>query len=94
MVTRVVALNMKLEISAQTVLDLLRQEEILATGEMPGAEDDLLECGLDSMALMQMMVAVETAFGVALGPEDLTLEHVRTARLLADRISHRATNAP
>lgn len=85
---------MKLAINAQAVLDLLRQEEILAPGETPGADDDLIACGLDSMALMQMMVAVETVFGVTLGPQDLTLEHVRTAQSLADRISHRAKDEP
>ena len=81
---------MNTEMNGKTILKLLCDDGILAPGVDPGEDDDLLECGLDSMAMMQMMVAVENQFGVVLTAEDLTLEHVRTARSLAARIAFRA----
>lgn len=54
-------------------------------------DGDLFAAGLDSMAVMQLVVAVEDRFGVELGPEDLTRANLATpttlAALLAAKIS-------
>lgn len=54
-------------------------------------DGDLFAAGLDSMAVMQLVVAVEDQYGVELGPDDLTRENLATpitlARLIAAKTS-------
>lgn len=48
---------------------------------------DLFAAGLDSMAVMQLVVAAEEAFGVVLAPEDLTRLNLSTPSALAALIA-------
>lgn len=54
-------------------------------------DGDLFTAGLDSMAVMQLVVAVEDCYGVELGPEDLSRANLATpvtlAALIAVKIS-------
>jgi len=43
-----------------------------------GAEDDLLEAGLDSMGIMRLVLFVEDSFGVSLPDDELGPENLRT----------------
>lgn len=61
----------------------LASEGIVETGEQFPDEGDLFGAGLDSMAVMQLVVAAEEAYGVILAPEDLTREHLQTPQALA-----------
>jgi hypothetical protein len=42
------------------------------------------------MALMQWMIIAEQKCGVVMQPEDLALEHIQTARSMAQRLEYRA----
>jgi acyl carrier protein len=46
-------------------------------------ETDLFQCGLDSMAIMQLLILIEDTFGVSLPPESVNRENFRTTRSLA-----------
>ena len=78
-------------ITAEDILRCMREEAILAPGIDPRVDDDLLNLGLDSMALMLWMITVEQKFGVVMQPEDLALEHIQTATCMAQRLAYRAT---
>lgn len=78
-------------ITADDILRCMLEEAILAPDVDPSADDELLNLGLDSMALMQWMIIAEQRFGIVMQPEDLALEHIRTARSMAQRLEYRAT---
>lgn len=78
-----------MECDADQVVALLRDEGIV---ELPGdfaAGGDLFEAGMDSMAVMQLIVVVEERFGVALGPAEATRESLGTPARLAATIRAR-----
>ena len=51
----------------------------------PGA--DLLDSGLlDSLGLIDLLVAIETRFGIAIDLGDLDLEDIRTVSAIADLV--------
>lgn len=70
------------------VLNLVR-EEVLQTPPGFGTESDLFAAGLDSMAIMQLLLLMEERFGVSLPVETVSRENfqsaVSIARLLAAR---------
>lgn len=47
-----------------------------------GEDDDLLQAGLDSMAIMRLVMYVEDEFGVVLPDDELAPENLRTLRRL------------
>ena len=67
----------------------LASEGIVETGGNFPDDGDLFGAGLDSMAVMQLVVAAEEAYAVVLGPEDLTRDQLRTPRALADLFSQK-----
>ncbi len=77
-------------ITAEDILRCMLEEAILAPDINPNVDDELLNLGLDSMALMQWMIIAEQKFGVVMKPEDLALEHIQTARSMAQRLEYRA----
>ena len=79
-------------ITAEDILRCMLEEAILAPDIAPTADDNLLNLGLDSMALMQWMIIAEQKFGVVMQPEDLALEHIQTARAMAARLVYRANS--
>lgn len=72
-----------------TVIEWLGSEEILMLEEGFSVRDDLFLAGLDSMAVMQLVVAAEERFGVQLQAADLTKENLGTAESLAALIDER-----
>ena len=73
------------------LIDWLNAEGLLELDWDFPEDGDLFAAGLDSMAVMQLVVAVEDEFGVELGPDDLTKENLATpitlARLIAAKSS-------
>ncbi|NJM36750.1 MAG: acyl carrier protein [Akkermansiaceae bacterium] len=73
------------------LIDWLNDEGVLELDWDFPEDGDLFAAGLDSMAVMQLVVAVEDRYEVELGPEDLTKDHLATpttlAALIAARIS-------
>ncbi len=69
--------------SSAEVIDWLNEEGMV---ELPAgfpSDGDLFAAGLDSMAVMQLVVAAEEKFGVILGPEDITRENLSTPAAMA-----------
>ncbi len=67
------------------LVELLR-ERLLETTAPMDADTDLYTLGLDSMAIMQLLILVEEEYGVALPESSLTRENFSTARQLAHLI--------
>ncbi len=68
-------------------------ERLLETGDGFTADSDLYENGLDSMAIMQLLVLIEEEFGVAIPESELTRENFRSARRIAEVLSRRRNAA-
>lgn len=66
----------------QRVLDLLR-DEVLQTPPGFTADSDLFAAGLDSMAIMQLLLLLEERFGVSIPVESVSRENFRSARSIA-----------
>jgi acyl carrier protein len=65
--------------------------EIMAAAHAVAADDDLAAAGVDSMALLKVLVFLEREFGLWVPDEDLTDDVIRTARTLATYVCGRAT---
>ena len=74
-------------------LVILISERLL--GAQPGfdVDSDLYDFGLDSMAIMQLLVLVEAEYGVAIPESDLTRHNFSTTRQLAQIIRQRSARA-
>ncbi|MBK1828139.1 acyl carrier protein [Haloferula rosea] len=71
------------------VVEMLRQEALFELPHDFGAGSDLFELGMDSMAVMQLIVIIEERWGVALGAEDASRENLGTPEKLAATIQAR-----
>jgi len=65
------------------LIDWLNDEGVLELDWDFPEDGDLAAAGLDSMAVMQLVVAVEDRWAVELGPEDLTKANLATPITLA-----------
>ncbi len=81
-----------LEPIEQQLVKLIR-ERLLETPEGFGPDSNLYDHGLDSMAIMQLLVLVENEFGVVIPEVDLTLQNLSSSRLLAGLIIERRARA-
>jgi acyl carrier protein len=71
------------------LIDWLNDEGILELDWDFPEDGDLAGAGLDSMAVMQLVVAVEDRWGIELGPDDLTKANLATPTSLASLIVKR-----
>ena len=62
---------------------------IMARGHPVQPDDDLELAGLDSMALLKILLFIETEYGFWMPDEDLVEGNIRTARALARYVSGR-----
>lgn len=67
----------------EVVIEWLNEEGMVELGDDFSAKGDLFAAGLDSMAVMQLVVAAEEKFGVVLGPEDMTRANLSTPESMA-----------
>ncbi len=70
-------------ISPDSVIELLTSEHILEPQEPISADTDLFSLGLDSMAMMQLLLQIEERFRLTITPAEMTRERFATARTLA-----------
>ena len=70
----------------------LISERLLETPPGFNEDSDLYESGLDSMAIMQLLILIEEEYGVALPESELTRQNFSTVRSIAGLI--RARTAP
>jgi acyl carrier protein len=73
------------------LIDWLNDEGVLELDWDFPEEGDLFAAGLDSMAVMQLVVAVEDRFGIELGPEELTKANLATPTTLAALIASKSS---
>ncbi len=73
------------------LIDWLNDEEVMELDWDFPEDGDLFGAGLDSMAVMQLVVAVEDRYEVELGPEDLTKANLATPTTLAALIASRVS---
>ena len=71
------------------LIDWLNDEGVMELDWDFPEDGDLFAAGLDSMAVMQLVVAVEDRFGIELGPEELTKANLATPTTLAALIASR-----
>ena len=83
--------NKKKSPDAIELIDWLNDEGVLELDWDFPEDGDLFAAGLDSMAVMQLVVAVEDRYGVELGPEDLTKANLATPTTLAALIANRVS---
>lgn len=77
-------------VTVENLLQLLSEYEIVADADGLEPESDLFAAGLDSMALMQLLLQLEQVFGLQLEPAEITRDRFRTATSLADYLHHRS----
>lgn len=64
---------------------------IMAPGHVVGPDDRLEEAGVDSMALLKILLFVEAQYGFWMPDEDLVDDNVVSPRALADYICRRCS---
>ena len=62
---------------------------IMARGRPIGADDDLEAAGVDSMALLKILLHIEAEYGFWMPDEDLVAENLASPRALAHYICRR-----
>ena len=70
----------------ESELIVLLRERVLETTAPLEADTDLYALGMDSMAIMQLLILVEEEYGVSLPESSLTRDNFTTARQLAHLI--------
>lgn len=70
-------------VDERTVADALREEGIVDLPADFPADGDLFAAGLDSMAVMQLIVIVEERFDVVIGPAEVGRDTLGTPAALA-----------
>ncbi len=74
-------------------LVLLIQERLLETTPDFSASSNLYDAGLDSMAIMQLLLLLEEKYGVMLPDSDLSKENFSTAHHLAILLQKRLSDS-
>ncbi|MEM1082761.1 MAG: phosphopantetheine-binding protein [Verrucomicrobiota bacterium] len=64
------------------LLGMLRND-LLDTDEHLGSESDLFDAGLDSMTIMQLILAIEDRFSTVIDPSELSRENFATVTRIA-----------
>ncbi|SKA77012.1 Aryl carrier domain-containing protein [Prosthecobacter debontii] len=76
------------DISPHAVIGLIVHHHIVEADEPLTPESDLFACGLDSLAMMQLMLHLESEFKVRIDPAQMTRNHFATPTVLAQWLSH------
>ena len=79
--------------SLEQQLVQLVSERLLETQPGFDADSNLYDSGLDSMAIMQMLILIEEEFGVSLPESELTRQNFSTVRSVAALIRARAARS-
>jgi acyl carrier protein len=84
-------LSKQLSPNPTELIDWMNGEGLLELDWDFSDDGDLFSAGLDSMAVMQLVVAVADKYGIELGPDDLTSANLATPRSLAALIAARTS---
>jgi len=80
--------------SLEKRLELLIGERILSLGPDFTADSDLYENGLDSMAIMQLLLVLEEEFSVSIPVESVSRKNFQTVRAVAVLLREKTGEAP
>ena len=75
----------------EDLIEIVR--EVLDTEETLTPQSDLFAAGLDSMGIMQLLLAIEDYSGVAMDPADLSRENFSTAAKIAALVAEKKAAA-
>ncbi len=78
------------DITPATVLDLILGQQIVEAAEPVTTTTDLFGLGLDSMAMMQLLLHIEERFGIEVAPGEMTRDRFATAQALAAFLGDKA----
>ena len=81
---------MAVNVTPELVLELIRDHQLLEAPESLTVDTPLLAAGLDSMAVMQLLLHLDDRFGVTLDPPEMNRENLATARTLGDFLAQKA----
>ena len=76
----------------QRIFEILR-DDILSVSSEFTVDSDLMDAGLESMAVTQLMLAIEESTGVWVDESLLTPENLASARSLAACVHEQLSNA-
>lgn len=80
---------MPADITADSVLSLILEQQIIESAEPVTVSTDLFALGMDSMAMMQLLLHIEDRFGIAITPGEVTRDHFATAAAMAQLLAKR-----
>lgn len=75
------------------VIELLTSRHILEPQEPITPDTDLFSLGLDSMAMMQLLLHIEEHFHLSIHPSEMTREHFATAASMAAFLERKRRSA-
>jgi acyl carrier protein len=79
------------EITSDAVLSLILEQQIVESNELVTTGTDLFALGMDSMAMMQLLLHIEDRFGIAVTPGEMTRDRFSTAAALAAFLAAKQT---
>jgi acyl carrier protein len=82
---------MPADITADSVLSLILEQQIIESAEPVSPATDLFALGMDSMAMMQLLLHIEDRFGMAVTPGEMTRDRFATAAALAEFLAGKRT---
>ena len=77
-------------ITPTAVLDLIVEQQIVESDGTLTPSTDLFGQGMDSMAMMQLLLHLEDRFGVEVTPAEMTRDRFQTADALASFLAEKA----
>jgi acyl carrier protein len=77
---------MKAEDTTLEEVSLLLKTTLPGARGMGGPDDSLLEAGMDSVAMVDLLAALEERFGLSVPPEEITQENFSSPRSLASLV--------
>lgn len=81
------------DITPDAVLNLILEQQIIETPAPVEPDTDLFALGLDSMAMMQLLLHIEDRFGISVGAGEMTRDRFATAVALAAFLSAKRASA-
>jgi acyl carrier protein len=69
--------------TVDAILALLQEQDLLSPDVVLNPETDLFSSGLDSLALMQLLLALEQQFGAVVDPLQIQREKLATPQKIA-----------
>ena len=80
------------DITPAAVLNLIVEQQIIETSVPVEPDTDLFALGLDSMAMMQLLLHIEDRFGISVSAGEMTRDRFASANALATFLTTKSTS--